>query len=165
MISGESNKVINSKFKDIDQEIEEMSKEFSEPIEKPTRITKPIPVNKENGFYLTTNYSPSIEDKDIELEENPSVTFKDVLEAKKGFSKYGDKRAEIEITLTKDGARVFYVLTKNNIGKPIVIVVEKQIVAMPVVQSEISGGKVCISGAFSEDEMDQVIQKLKEHIK
>ncbi len=84
LISGESNKAINSKFKDIDQEIGEMSKEFSEPIEKPTRITKPIPVNKENGFYLTTNYSPSIEDKDIELEENPSVTFKDVLEAKKG---------------------------------------------------------------------------------
>ncbi len=36
---------------------------------------------------------------------------------------------------------------------------------MPIVQSEILEGKLSISGNFSEDEIDQIIQKLKEYIK
>jgi preprotein translocase subunit SecD len=164
-VSGESNKAITSQFKDIDKEIEGITKKINETIEKTRKIFNPIPVDKENGFYLATNYSSSIEDKDIKLEDNPSMTFKDILEVKKVYESNGDNRAEILITLTKEGARKFYLLTKNNIGNLIAIVVEKQIVTMPIVQSEILGGKLSISGNFSEDEIDQIIQKLKENNK
>lgn len=159
--SGETYKVISSQFVDIDNEIEGITKNLSEPIEKPTKIFKPIPVDKEDGFYETVDYTFSIEDKDIKLENNPSLTSKDILEIKKVNSKYNDNRPEISIVLTKDGARKFYLLTKENIGKPIAIVIDNQIVSIPKVQSEIMGGKVSISGDFTEKEIDRMIEKLK----
>ncbi|MGV8093197.1 MAG: hypothetical protein AB2L24_15165 [Mangrovibacterium sp.] len=50
----------------------------------------------------------------------------------------------------------------GQIYKPIAIVIDKQIVSLPTVQSEIAGGRVSISGDFSEKEMDNMIEKLKE---
>jgi hypothetical protein len=159
--SGETYKIIASKFKDIDKEIEGITNNFSETVEKPTKKFEPIPVDRENGFYATVDYNNSTADKDIKLEDKPSLTSKDILEVKKTFSSYND-RPEISIVFTKDGARKFYLLTKENIGKPIAIVIDKHIVSMPRVNSEIIGGKASISGDFSEDEIDKMIEILKE---
>lgn len=158
---GETYKVIASQFNDIDKEIEEITKNFSETIEKPTKRFEPIPIEKEDGFYATVDYTYSTEDKDIKLEDNPSLTSKDILEIKKVNSKYHDNRPEISIVLTKDGVRKLYILTKENIGKPIAIVIDNKIVSIPKVQTEIMGGKVSISGDFSEKEIDKMIEKLK----
>lgn len=119
------------------------------------------PVNKEDGFYATIDYTSYTEDKDVKLEDKPSITFKDILEVKKTYQNYGENRSQIDITLTKEGARKFYHLTRDNIGKPIAIVIEKRIVTLPIVNSEIMGGKVSISGAFSEQEIDNMIEKFK----
>lgn len=161
--SGELFKAISAKFSNIDLEIERITNNFNEPLEKPTYKFEPISVNKADGFYATIDYnSPiNIQDKNVKLENNPSLTFKDILEVKKTYRNSGDNKAEISITLTKEGARKFYLLTKDNIGKPIAIVIEKQIVSMPVVQSEIMGGRVNISGDFSEKEIDRMIETLK----
>jgi len=158
--SGETYKIIASKFKDIDKEIEGITNNFSETVEKPTKKFEPIPVERENGFYATVDYNNSTEDKDMKLKDKPSLTSKDILEVKKAFSSYND-RPEISIVFTKDGAKKFYLLTKENIGKPIAIVIDKQIVSMPIVNSEIIGGKASISGDFSEDEIDKMIEILK----
>lgn len=157
--SGETYKVISSKFSDIDKEIERITNNFSETIEKPTKKFKPIPVDKKDGFYVTIDYTQSTEDKDIKLEDNPSLTSGDILEVKKAYSSYNNC-PEISIVLTKEGARKFYLLTKENIGKPIAIVIENQIVSLPIVNSEIMGGKVSISGDFSDKEIDRMIEKL-----
>lgn len=159
--SGEVYRIISSQFKDIDKEIEEITKNFSETTEKPTKKFKPIPVDKEDGFYAIVDYTYSTEDKDIKLEDNPSLTSKDILEVEKAYSSYNN-RPEIRIVFTKDGARKFYLLTKDNIGKPIAIVIAKQIVSIPTVNSEIIGGKASISGDFSEEEIDKMIEILKE---
>lgn len=158
--SGETYKIIASKFKDIDKEIEGITNNFSETVEKPTKKFETIPVDRENGFYATVDYINSTADKDVKLENKPSLTSKDILEVKKTFSSYND-RPEISIVFTKDGDRKFYLLTKENIGKPIAIVIDKQIVSMPRVNSEIIGGKASISGDFSEDEIDKMIEILK----
>lgn len=158
--SGETYKIISANFSDIGNEIERITNNFNETIEIPTKKFKPIPVDKEDGFYVTIDYTHSTEDKDIKLEDNPSLTSKDILEVKKVYS--NDNRPEISIVLTKGGARKFYLLTKENIGKPIAIVIAKQIVSLPTVRSEIMGGKVSISGNFSEKEIDEMIVKLKE---
>ncbi len=164
--SGETYKIIASKFKDIDKEIDEITNDFSqsagdEIVELPKEKFKPMPVDKEDGFYATVNYTFSTGNKDIKLENNPSLISKDILEIKKVYSKYNDNRPEISIVLTKEGARKFYLLTKENIGKPIAIVIDKKIVSIPRVQTEIIGGKVSISGDFSEKEIDKMIEKLK----
>jgi len=159
--SGETNKIIASKFKDIDKEIEEITNSINEINEKPAKIFEPVPVDRENGFYATVDYNFSETDKDIKLEDKPALTLKDILEAKKVYSSYND-RSEISIVFTKEGAKKFYLLTKKNIGKPVAIVIEKHIVSMPIVNSEIVGGKASISGDFSEEEIDKMIEILQE---
>jgi len=158
--SGEVFKAISSKFEDIDQEIEEITKNFSETIEKPPKKFEPIAVDRKDGFYATVDYTYPSEEKDVKLEDKPALTSKDVLEVKKTYSNANDQ-AEISLVMTKDGARKFYLLTKENIGKPIAIVIAKQIVSMPTVTTEIIGGKASISGDFSEEEIDKMIALLR----
>ena len=159
--SGETYKIISSQFKDIDNEINEITKNFSEPVIKLTNKFEPIPVDKEDGFYATIDYNYSAADTDIKLEDKPSLTSIDIKEVKKTYNSHNNK-PEISIVLTKEGARKFYILTKDNIGKPIAIVIAKRIVSMPKVNSEIMGGKAIISGDFSEQEIDKMIEILKE---
>lgn len=158
--SGETYKIIASKFKDIDKEIEGITNNFSETVKNPTKKFEPISVDRENGFYATVDYNYSRAEKDMKLEEKPSLTSKDILEVKKTFSSYNNQ-PEISIVFTKDGARKFFLFTKENIGKPIAIVIAKQIVSMPRVNSEITGGKASISGDYSEEEIDKMIEILK----
>jgi preprotein translocase subunit SecD len=159
--SGEIYKIISAQFIDVDKEIKRITEQYSEKVENPANKFEPIPIDKENGFYATVDYNYSTADKNIKLEDKPSITSKDILEVKKVFSNYNN-RLEISIVFTKNGAKKFYLLTKENIGKPIAIVIGKQIVSMPTVNSEIIGGKASIIGDFTEDEIDEMIKLLKE---
>lgn len=159
--SGELFKAISAQFQDINEEIDNITKNFTEQVEIPTKKFEPIPIDRENGFYATVDYNYSTEDNDIKLENKPSLTSKDILEVKKVFSSYND-RPEISIVFTKEGAKKFYILTKENIGKPVAIVIANHIVSLPTVNSEIIGGKASISGDFSEEEIDKMIEILKE---
>ena len=83
------NKVISSRFKDIDDEIEKITNDNNNIIvEKPTKKFQPIPIDKEDGFYSLVDYTYSTEDKDIKLEDNPSLTSKDILEVKNAIAVY-----------------------------------------------------------------------------
>jgi len=155
--SGELFKAISSRFSNINDEIDNITKNLNKSVEIPTQKFKPIQVDRENGFYATINYNGN---NDIKLEDKPSLTTKDILEIKKTFSSYNDK-PKISIIFTKEGAKKFYLLTKENIGKPIAIVIENYIVSMPIVQMEIIGGKVDISGDFTEEEIDKMMKVLK----
>jgi len=145
---------INSQFKDINSELERIVNNL-EKADKDFFKFEPIPVERIDGFYATINYDPN-RDTDITLEEIPAITKKDILEVKKGAD-----NSSIDITLTKEGAKKFYLLTKKNIGKPIAIVIDKYIVSLPKVHSEISGGKVSIGGNFTEKEVENMIRQLK----
>lgn len=139
------------------QDKQEKTNSFNESIEKPKTIPA---LDKEDGFYATIDYEQSKKDKDIKLEDNPSLTSKDIKTIKKIISRYTNQ-PEILIQFTKDGTQKFHLLTKENIGKQIAIVIAEQIVSSPTVQSEITGGNVVISGDFSLQEIDEMITKLK----
>lgn len=153
-------KAISTQFVDINKELEKISTNLNGNIKKSAFKFEPIPIDREDGFYETIDYNSSSENKDIKLEDKPSLTKYDILKIKKSYD--NNDKVYIDITLTKDGARKFYILTKNNISKPIAIVIEKQIVSLPIVHSEILGGKASISGDFSEKEIENMIKKLKE---
>jgi len=120
-----------------------------------------IPVDREDGFYALIDYKPNSNNKDVKLEDNPAILISDILNVSKVFSDYGYNQPEIAISLTEDGTRKLYTLTSNNIGQPIAIVINKQIVSLPVVNSVIKEGHVSISNAFSEKDIDRMIKKLK----
>ena len=147
----------SNQFKDITIELDKISTN----IEEKSGIIRnhvsdkfePIPVERVDGFYATVNYNQDRDKKDIILEELPSLTKEDIQEVEK-------KNGRINITLKKEGANKFHKLTHDNIGKPIAIVIDKHIVYLPMVNSAISGGKLNISGDFSDEELENLINEL-----
>ncbi len=152
---------IANQFKDVSVELERITvavnkrNKINEPISK----FEPIPIDREDGFYATVDYDSYMDEKDIKLEDNPTITKDDIQEVKKSIDSNGT--LIIDITLKENSSRSFYLLTKNNISKPIAIVIEKHIISLPIVNGAISGGKVIISGNFSEKEIEDMIEKLK----
>jgi hypothetical protein len=145
------NNNISNQFKDIN----EMLDKIDHNIKNHNIISKfePIPVEREDGFYITIDYDSNMDNKYIILEKNPVITKDDILECKKDDY-------EISITFNENGAKKLYIITKNNIGKPIAIVIDKNIVSIPIVNSAISGGSLNISGNFTEEEIEKIIRKL-----
>lgn len=92
----------------------------------------------------------------------PSATLKetgltgaDLESAQVVFEQNGGKPA-ISLQFTKEGGDKFEEITKRNIGKPVVIVLDNEIVSDPTVQEAISGGSAQITGSFSLDEAKKI---------
>lgn len=62
----------------------------------------------------------------------------------------------VQITFTDEGTKLFGDVTKANIGSPIAIVLDGQIVSAPVVQTAITDGVAIITGGFTVDEAKQL---------
>src|SRR5690606_17765627 len=120
----------------------------------------PIQVDKEDGFYSVINYSGShYELKDLKLASKPAVQKSEILEIK--VLKDELSRNIIDLTLTKEGAKKFKILTENNIGKPVAIVLNKMLISAPIVMNEIPNGKIQISGNFSDEEVNEIVNAVK----
>ncbi len=59
---------------------------------------------------------------------------------------------EISIEFNSDGAKLFEEITGRNIGKPLAIFLDNELISSPVVRQKIIGGNAVISGQFSGDE-------------
>ena len=157
-----TNRKISEQFKDITAELDKINKNIkqqNEIIEKSKPKFEPIFIDREDGFYETVDYDSNKDYKDIELVKTPSISKTEILKIEKNTNKSGVSC--IDITFSKKGAKQFYLLTKKNIGNPIAIVIDKHIVNIPIVNSEISGGKASISGNFTIEEIDKMIEKLR----
>lgn len=62
----------------------------------------------------------------------------------------------VGLQFNSDGARKFQEITKRNIGSPLAIVIDGQIITAPKVQQEISGGNAVITGNFTLEEARQL---------
>ena len=71
--------------------------------------------------------------------------------------------SSINVTLSEGGAKIFEAVTRNSIGKRIAIMVDGKVISAPVVRDKISGGKVQITGSFSQQEAEAIAKKLNAH--
>src|SRR3989344_3112159 len=55
----------------------------------------------------------------------------------------------VGIKFDEEGAKKFEDLTEKNVGKPLAIILDTEIVSAPIVQEKISGGSAVISGNFT----------------
>lgn len=139
-----------------ESEDEEIENDYDTKIKKRTATF----VDRNNGFYTVLNYNEKDYDSNnYELAKEPSIKKDDILAVTKITSNYGGK--EIEIVFTEKGKLKFAEVTRQNIGKPIVLVVNKLVVFAPIIYSEIPGGKANVRGSFSETEIDEIIANLK----
>jgi preprotein translocase subunit SecD len=58
----------------------------------------------------------------------------------------------ISLQFTREGGQKFEEITARNIGKPVIILLDDQIISQPIVQEKISGVSAQISGTFTIDE-------------
>lgn len=58
----------------------------------------------------------------------------------------------ISIVFNEEGSKKFEVITEKNIGKPLAIILDGDLVSAPTVNEKISGGQAQISGTFTLDE-------------
>jgi preprotein translocase subunit SecD len=66
----------------------------------------------------------------------------------------------ISLQFTSDGGTKFAAITGRNVGKPLPIVLDDQIVSAPTVQGQITGGSAQITGSFTVDEAKQLAIQL-----
>lgn len=77
-------------------------------------------------------------------------------EATHGFS----GNPSIYVTFTSDAAKAFADLSEKNIGQGIAVVINGRLLSVPFVMCRIDGGKVEISGNFTEEEAEQFAEAL-----
>ncbi|MDE6217933.1 MAG: protein translocase subunit SecD, partial [Muribaculaceae bacterium] len=67
----------------------------------------------------------------------------------------------VNMTMSDRGAREWATLTRNNIGRPIAIVLDNAVYSYPNVNAEITGGSSEITGNFSDSEANDLANVLK----
>ncbi|ANH83502.1 hypothetical protein A8C56_23250 [Niabella ginsenosidivorans] len=119
-------------------------------------------VNRADGFYLLTEPANNTALK--MPGKRPVLTFKAL---EKAILYFDDHTAQpvIRLELTTDGAKAFQLLTHNNTGKQLAVLVDKKIIMAPVINGEIAGGRLQIAGAFSVAEATGIVKKLNAAIR
>ncbi len=82
-----------------------------------------------------------------------------ITDAKDDFDQYG--KPSVSMSMNQDGSRRWAVMTKQNIGRSIAIVLDNYVYSAPNVNSEISGGNSQITGNFTPDQSKDLANVLK----
>jgi protein-export membrane protein SecD len=66
---------------------------------------------------------------------------------------------QVSITFNSQGATLFQQITAANVGKPLAIFLDGQLIEAPTVEQAISGGQAVISGGFTVATAQQLVQR------
>ena len=69
---------------------------------------------------------------------------------------------QIALQFDGEGTDLFSAITKRNIGKPVAIFLDDEIISQPTVQSEIPNGQAVITGDFTMQEANNLVKRLNE---
>ena len=76
-----------------------------------------------------------------------------------GVDEYGNPVVDIEFN--KEGAKLFSEVTARSVGRPLAILLDKNIISAPNVREPIPSGRAQISGDFNIEEVQDMVIKLK----
>ncbi|MBU0997942.1 protein translocase subunit SecD [Patescibacteria group bacterium] len=88
------------------------------------------------------------------------LTGADLSSARVGFDEQKSGKPVIQLQFSKEGGDKFEKITSENIGKPLAIILDNEVVSAPIVQEIISGGQAAISGDFTLDQAKQLSLQL-----
>lgn len=66
---------------------------------------------------------------------------------------------QVQIQFNSEGGDIFEKITAANVGKPLAIFLDNQLIEAPTVQSAISGGKALITGGFTVATAQQLVER------
>lgn len=84
-----------------------------------------------------------------------------ITDARKVFDQAGGGSPQISMSMTAEAGQEWRRLTAENVGKSIAIVLDNSVYSFPTVINEISGGVSSITGNFTNDEADDLVNILK----
>jgi len=67
---------------------------------------------------------------------------------------------QVSLEFNPDGAKLFADITQRNVGKPIAIFLDEEMLSAPTVQQKITGGNAVITGKFTIEEVKQLVNLL-----
>ncbi len=82
--------------------------------------------------------------------QKTQLTGKDLKRASVVFDQTSGQ-PQVQLQFSDQGGKYFADITKRNVGKPVAIALDDQVVSAPVVQSEILNGTAVISGSFTSE--------------
>ena len=88
------------------------------------------------------------------------LTGADLSSARVGFDQQKSGKPVIQLQFSKEGGEKFEKITSENIGKPLAIILDNEVVSAPIVQEIISGGQAAISGDFTLEQAKQLSLQL-----
>ena len=93
------------------------------------------------------------------VEDAPVVTGEELTDAQPSFDQ--NNRPAVSFKFNVGGARKFGEYTGAHIGEPFAIVLDKQVISAPTIQSAITGGSGIITGSFSVEESTKLAVLLR----
>lgn len=69
---------------------------------------------------------------------------------------------QIGLRFDDEGTKLFADITKRNIGKPVAIFLDQQVISQPTVQTEILNGEAVITGDFALPEANALVKRFNE---
>ncbi|MFA6005620.1 MAG: protein translocase subunit SecD [Patescibacteria group bacterium] len=69
-------------------------------------------------------------------------------------------KPQISLLFNSEGTKLFAELTKKNLNKPLGIILDGQVITAPVVQQEIKTGEAVITGTFTIEEGNKIVNAL-----
>ncbi|MBI2439295.1 MAG: protein translocase subunit SecD [Candidatus Moranbacteria bacterium] len=98
-----------------------------------------------------------------ELKFSPTgLSGKHLKDAYVDYQSQGIGSPQIALRFDDEGTRLFAEITKRNIGKPVAIFLDKEIISQPTVQNEIVAGQAVITGNFTMAEANDLVKRLNE---
>jgi len=90
------------------------------------------------------------------------LTGKSLKSATVEYQSQGLSEPVVSLQFDSEGTKLFDEITKRNVGKPVAIYLDNEIVSAPNVNEEISTGRAQISGNFTIDEAKNLVKRLNE---
>ncbi|HOQ09592.1 MAG TPA: protein translocase subunit SecD [Syntrophomonadaceae bacterium] len=97
----------------------------------------------------------------MDEEGNVVLTGKNLVDAQAQMKRDGSNEAEIALEFDKEGTELFAKATSENVGKPIIIVLDGQPISAPTVREPITNGQAVITGNFTAKEAQDLAVLLR----
>ena len=97
--------------------------------------------------------------KQIYISENVVLSNSDIDSASVSLGPNGQPM--ISIVFTKVGAKRFAEVTEQNIGKPLAILIDGELLSAPIIEESILGGKAAIVGSLTNTEAERIAKGIK----
>ena len=160
-------------IKDVNQAIQMIGEtpllEFKESVAAPAAQPLAITATTGSGTPVTINASGASSTSAVKVTaagngqqivwKNTELSGKDLKRAVLEFNQ-NDGSPYVSLEFNDAGAKLFADITGRNVGKPVAIVLDNQIISAPNVNEQITGGKAMISGSFTTEEARNLVTRL-----